>query len=327
MGSSFSTSRRLRHLLEWLGVWGVGRGIPLLPRQAIWGLGGMLGRLAARVDRRGMTVAMANLEAAFPGSHGTDELRCIATASYCQFSRTFLDLFWSRRLDPRRREVWTLYSYADQSEVEEACRGGALFITPHYGNFEWMASLWPAGLTVIAQDFKNPRITPLFAAERTRFGNSVIPQERAFLRLLKSIKRGSHAGLLPDLTTKPGKTATTIEAFGMPLSVTVLPAALAARTGCPVIPALCRTEAGGRYRFEVGRPLHFTPEDPPHEVARRCWQAFEPVIREDPAPWLWMYKHWRYLPADVEASRWPFYANRSKAFDRQLERDGWSSVG
>ncbi len=326
MNSSFSPSRRLRHVFEWLGVWGVGRSVALLPRQAVWGLGGMAGRLAARVDRRGLNVAMANLEAAFPGRYPANELRSLATESYCQFACTFLDLFWSRRLDRRRREAWTRYIYADQGVVEEACRGGALFITPHYGNFEWMASLWPPGLTVIAQDFKNPRITPLFAAERSRFGNSVIPQERAFLRLLKLIKRGSHAGLLPDLTTKPGKTATTVEAFGMPLSVTVLPAALAARTGCPVIPAMCRPEAGGRYRFDIGCPLYFTPEDSPHQVARRCWEAFEPVIREDPAPWLWMYKHWRYLPGEAEASRWPFYANRSTAFDRQLERDGWSGV-
>jgi Kdo2-lipid IVA lauroyltransferase/acyltransferase len=46
--------------------------------------------------------------------------------------------------------------------------------------------------------------------------------------------------------------------------------------------------------------------------------VFEPVFREYPECWMWMYKHWRYLPPGAREGEYPAYANRSKKFDRLL---------
>src|SRR5438093_13468864 len=37
------------------------------------------------------------------------------------------------------------------------------------------------------------------------------------------------------------------------------------------------------------------------QIAQACWNSFEPYVRKNPAPWLWMYKNWRYKP--VKAGR------------------------
>jgi hypothetical protein len=62
---------------------------------------------------------------------------------------------------------------------------------------------------------------------------------------------------------------------------------------------------------------------PPHatatEIAQLCWDTFEPVIRRNPAPWLWMYKHWRFRPAESER-KYPFYANESVQFEKLKKR-------
>jgi hypothetical protein len=49
-------------------------------------------------------------------------------------------------------------------------------------------------------------------------------------------------------------------------------------------------------------------------MAQACWDQFEPVVRKNPAPWLWMYKHWRYLPAKPDRA-YPIYAQFSPEFD------------
>jgi len=37
-------------------------------------------------------------------------------------------------------------------------------------------------------------------------------------------------------------------------------------------------------------------------------------VRKNAAPWLWMYKHWRYLPANPDRP-YPFYANVYRPFE------------
>jgi hypothetical protein len=51
-------------------------------------------------------------------------------------------------------------------------------------------------------------------------------------------------------------------------------------------------------------------------AAQACWDVFEPVLRDHPEQWMWLYKHWRYLPEGADPAHYPAYANRSKAFDR-----------
>jgi hypothetical protein len=43
-------------------------------------------------------------------------------------------------------------------------------------------------------------------------------------------------------------------------------------------------------------------------------------VLRNPAPWLWMYKHWRYRPANPDRP-YPFYANFSRPFEELLQRD------
>jgi hypothetical protein len=54
-------------------------------------------------------------------------------------------------------------------------------------------------------------------------------------------------------------------------------------------------------------------------MAQACWDQFEQVVRKNPAPWLWMYKHWRYRPLAANLAAYPFYANLSQDFERRLD--------
>jgi KDO2-lipid IV(A) lauroyltransferase len=316
-----SILKKLRYRLEWLLVVGAKRIIPLLPRPALLALSRGLGGLAYLVDRRGRTTALQNLRAAFTAGEMPDaELRKTARASYRHFAQSMCDLFWGQRLTRENFSKFARFEFEDDEAVAAARKPGAIWVTPHYCNFEWIAlcmGFRDYPFCIVAENFKNPLLTSLFTQCREHSGHTIIPQERAMIRLLKHLKNGGHAAFLPDLTVRPGNAATAIDCFGLTTSVTVLHAMLAQRTGLPIIPGVCLPQEDGTYLLKGFRPLDISAGATTQQIAQACWKVFEPTIRSAPAPWLWMYKHWRYRPRDpAEGLRYPAYANHAKAFDK-----------
>ena len=54
------------------------------------------------------------------------------------------------------------------------------------------------------------------------------------------------------------------------------------------------------------------------QQSRRLAGFVRAYVRKTPAPWLWMYKHWRYRPAHSDRP-YPFYANFYRLFEDMLE--------
>lgn len=320
--------KKIRYRVEWLGLAWLYFSIPLLPRTAIRAIGRGLGSAAFRFDKRGRTTALENLSLVFGEEKSPVEIERIAKDSYRSFALTVMDQFWSRRLKRENYEQLCHVTMHDEEAVELAREEGAIWVTPHYSNFEWIALIMgfrDYKFTIVAQDFKNPSLTSLYKKNREVSGHEVIPQRGAIMRLMKNLKRGGHAAFLTDLTIVPSKPATVIECFGRKTCVTAIHAELMKRTGLPVIPGICIPRDDGTYDVRGFAALHFGPEDNEQTIAQACWDVFEPVIRENPAPWLWMYKHWRYLPEDAEVA-YPSYANQSKRFEEVCARASRSPV-
>ena len=314
--------KKIRYRIEWLAVAGGAKIVPILPRWMLLRLAGILGRLAYHLDKRGRTTALANLRSVFPGSQKSDaEIRVCARRSFQFFAQSMLDLFWTRRINARNLDKYVRYEIEDPEALERAKETGAIWVTPHYANFEWIAmgmGFRGYPFCIVAENFKNPLLTPIFTRNREHSGHSIIPQERAMIRLVKHLKNKGHAAFLPDLTVKPGRAATIIECFGLKTCATILHATLAQRTGLPVIPGICIPQKDGSYVTEIYKPLEIAPEATEEEIATQCWQVFEETIRKHPEPWLWMYKHWRFRERGEAGDKYPDYANHSKAFDKML---------
>lgn len=317
-----SVWKRFRYRLEWLGLQWLYFSIPLLPRRMAHGLGNVLGGTAFHLDSRGRRIALENLRLVFGDEKPVEEIRRIARDSYRSFARTVIDQFWGSRLTRENYLDYCMIEAEDMDAIEHARETGGIWVTPHYSNFEWIALIMgfrDYHFTIVAQDFRNPSLTEVYKKNRERSGHEVIPQRGAIVRLLKNLKRGGNVAFLTDLTIRPSKPATAIECFGRKTCVTSLHAELMKRTGLSVIPGICIPMPDGRYVLKGFQPLVFGPDDDEHSIAQACWDIFEPYIREHPEPWLWMYKHWRYLPAHPAAS-YPSYAWRNEAFDEVIAR-------
>lgn len=313
--------KKLRHRAEWLAVRGMANLIPLLPRGVCQFLADVIGGAASFVYWPGRKVALSNLALAFPEMPIAQRKR-VATESFQYFARGVTDLFWSPRVT---RE--NLAGVIDCEDLERLAREfgtdrGAIFASLHFGGFEWIgAALGLHGfeLTYVTQAFKNPLLDDTFNELREIFGHRTIRREGAILRLTKALRKQRSTGLTLDLTVSPKLPSVVINCFGMQTCVTFAHAWLHQHTGAPIVPVHCEPQPDGRYKLLVHTPLTFGPEATHQQIAQTCWDWFEPHVRRNPAPWLWMYKHWRYLPP--AASRpYPDYANDSPYFRKLLAR-------
>ncbi|MFT5467620.1 MAG: KDO2-lipid IV(A) lauroyltransferase [Verrucomicrobiales bacterium] len=315
--------KRFRYFLEWALLAGAFWLIPKCPRWILLKLAKFLGTLGFYFDGRGRRTAFTNLGAAFPGRWTDTEREDVVHRCYQSWARTYLDQFWTRNVNQDNFHEFLTYEIVDPEGWNEVVERGAPCQTPHYGNFEWgSAGLAFMGVryTAIAQDFKNERLTKIFQTNRELWGHTMIPQEKAFLKFMRALKRGQHVGFLPDLTVPPDQAATMIRFFGLKVSVTLLGPVLIKRLRMPMMAAITLPCEDGTYVYRILEPLIFDEDATEQEIAQASWDVFEPIIAERPEHWLWMYKFFRFRPADDEGRSYPDYANRSKKFDK-LERE------
>ena len=315
--------KRIRYRLEWLAIVALFKAVPLLSRRACYQFAGWAGRMMVRFDRRGRDVSFANLEAAFGNQFSPPERERIVCESYEHFARTMLDLFWSPRLNAQNFRDYIEFEGVERSAADVARYSNSCVVgTFHYSNFEWLglATAWlgyPCDITT--QEFKNPLLDRFFEKLREQSGHTVVPREGAIIRLYKTLRRKGRVALLVDTTLPPQQPTVVIECFGLKTIVTVAHAWLQERTGVPLIPIYCEPLPDGRYRVVTLPTVHMQEGATHQQIAQACWDVFEPVVRRNPAPWLWMYKHWRYKPAEASHA-YPFYAQESLAFEQVAER-------
>ncbi|MDZ4404089.1 lysophospholipid acyltransferase family protein [Prosthecobacter sp.] len=311
--------KKLRYFFETLLIESAAWIMPRLPRWLILALSRGIGSIAYLADKRGRTTALENLRCAFGDRYTLKERQHIARGSYQVFARTFFDLFWSSKLTA---ETWQKHfdiRLHDEQAEQQAREKGGVWVTPHFGNFEFLSLTWGyRGLpyTVVAQNFKNPGLTPIFNRLRSHSGQTVIAQESAILKLMKLLKRGGFVGMLVDLNIEPGRTSAAIQCFGLWTSVPTLHVQLTQRLGLAIIPSICLPLPDGRYEVSTLADIHPKPGDDIQGLTQRAWDHFETVIREHPECWMWMYKHWRYRPVGVPGvphPDYPLYSNYSQA--------------
>lgn len=312
--------RKIRYQFEWLAMLVLTTVVPLLPRRAVVALSITLGKIAFYFDRRGRTVALANLAAAFGAEYTPAQRREIAQASYCNFSRTMCDLFWSPALTAKNFHRYLKFENIAVLQQLQARGESAVMVCIHQGNFEWASlAVGFAGLpvTIVTAYFKNQQVSGFFQRRREVSGHRIIPQKSSMIRLLKHVRHGGVAGMLADLNRHPTQAATVINAFGMKMCVSLLHAVLVQRGPARLVPVEGHSAPDGSCRVIIHEPLVLSADASLQQITQACWDFFEPAIRAQPEDWMWNYRHWRYKPAAAKRP-YPFYSCENGEFDRLI---------
>ena len=188
---------------------------------------------------------------------------------------------------------------------------GVLFVTGHFGFWELQAMVHALRLppmAVLARTLDNRALNLLLEGMRTRTGNMVIYRQGAIRRAMRLLKAGYGVGILIDQHIQ-SRDAIYVNFFNRPAATTPAVAALAIRTGAPVVPLFALPLGAGRYRMIYERPIDPPPEgtaDAVHQLTQQCTDVLEGYVRRHPELWLWMHRRWRDNGESVEPERGMF---------------------
>lgn len=290
-----------RHRLEYAAVAGVIAIVRLLPMAGVLAAGSLLGRAFHAFDGGHRRLAIANLQRAFPVRSET-ECRRIARHMFEHFGRLLMTLLKFSTLSREQMLACVEFDGEDRVRAAHAKGRGVLLFTGHFGFWEINAlvhALALAPMSVLARPLDNPLLHGLLERVRMSTGNSVIYRRGAIRRVLRALAANQAVAVLIDQHMQSAD-AVYVEFFNRPAATTSALAALALKTGAPVVPVFALPLAGGRFRMVYEHPVQ-----PPsgegdaaiREFTQRCTDVLEMYVRRYPELWLWMHRRWRDVPA------------------------------
>src|SRR5712692_7222097 len=292
----------MRHRLEYLIVRVLIAVVRVMPPFLVHACGTLLGQAFYTVDGAHRRIAERNLASAFPARPAA-ERRAIARGAFAHFGRLLFELLQFATLSPEQMRARVEVDGEKRSRLAYAQGKGVLFVTGHFGFWELQAmvhAVQAEPVAILARALDNPHLNRLLEDIRQRTGNTVVYRRGTIRRVMRTLQAGHGVAVLIDQHIM-SRDAIYVDFFDRPAATTSAVAALALRTGAPVLPVFALPLAGGRYRM-----IYEHPVEPPsaeaieadrdaamREFTQRCTDVLEMYVRRHPDLWLWMHRRWR----------------------------------
>jgi KDO2-lipid IV(A) lauroyltransferase len=223
---------------------------------------------------------------------GTARRACRYYADY------WVDIFWL----PTRKREWVLgrFEKVNLQALDRAIAEGkgVLVVLPHYGSWEagavFLSSLCP--FAAVAEVLKPPELFELFCRLRKDVGIDIFPYDHkpeTRDAMVEALQRGTMLALLCDRDLKGN--GVEVEFFGEKTTLPPGPAALALRSGSPILCVNVRNLANG-WVGHATEPIYVDGSRDKEEAIREAMQEvarrLEDLIREDPAQWHMFMPAW-----------------------------------
>jgi Kdo2-lipid IVA lauroyltransferase/acyltransferase len=272
--------------------------VRVLPDRLVRACGTLLGFAFYTFDGAHRRIAEYNLSVAFPARSVTQRQK-IARDVFKHFGRLLFELLKFGTLSPEAMLARAEFEGEDRARLAYEQGKGVLFFTGHFGFWELHAiahavRLQPIG--VLARALDNERLNAVLEQIRQSTGNTVIYRQGTIRRVMRMLHAGRGVALLIDQHIQ-GRDAVHVDFFQRPAATTSLLAALALRTGAPVVPVFALPIGPGRYRLIYEHPVEPPPadtEEAVREFTQRCTDVLEMYVRRHPHLWLWMHRRWRH---------------------------------
>ena len=285
-------------MLFWYRIfYGFCRLLALLPLRCLYLISDLLFVLVRYVVRYRYKVVMENLRNSFP-EKTEKEHRKIAR----KFYRFFCDLFIEtiKALCISTPQIRRRIHYSNPEIFDDLYRKGkqVLFVTGHYGNWEWLATLEhsiPYHHATLYQPLENKIFDKFFYELRTRSGTEAIPTNGAIRAINRLIQEDRLTALCFLADQSPGRDAhywTTFLNQDTPVYLGV--EKLAKRYNTAVVYYEIRRVKRGYYEVDVTLIAENAAETGEMEITDKHVQLLEQTIRRNPQYWLWSHRRWKH---------------------------------
>ncbi|WP_018952255.1 lysophospholipid acyltransferase family protein [Thioalkalivibrio sp. AKL12] len=268
-----------------------------LPRPAVRGLAGGLGRLIRRLAGRSRAVVERNLELCFPAMTAAERAQRLE-AYYRYQAQTALDygLLWFGKPGQHAARI-----RIEGLEHYERLRSGGtpvIILAPHslgldYGGVR-MSQMFDG--VSFAKPMKNPVLEWINHRSRTRYSGDIFARDQGLRPAIRQLKRGRFFYYLPD-EDLGAEGAVFVDFFGVQKATLTALARLARMSKAAVLPSFAWYDAAAdQYVMRLWPPLEDYPSGDDAVDARQMNAAIERGIEQAPAQYLWSMRLFRTRP-------------------------------
>ena len=292
------------YLLQFLTVQALVFVLNLLPLELSGRIAKCAGRLFYTFAAGRRKIALGNLARAYGDTLSREQKKAIVRGSFENTAQSILDLFLIKKIRKHAARNFTIKG-KENMDAALAQGKGVILITSHLGSWECLEFLfYLTGIpcSVIVKSLKNKYLDKSIDGLRRATTVIPIPKKNAIRGALTELQANHVVAVLIDQWD--GKDGLWIDFFGTPTATTSLPARLAKKTDCALIPAYCLRKGVGRYEILVLPQVQLPRGEADWEtsVTRRLNEMLESHIREYPEQWSWAHRRWKPKP---ETSRQP----------------------
>lgn len=311
MARKITFKKKLRHILEFGGIWLLSLIVRPLSAGGVYRLGSTLGKWVHCFSGKRIQIARSNLDIAFGDTKTPQEKKRIIQKSFIRMSVSALQVLWLHH-DTEKR-IYQLFPEPpkDLSILTECLQRnkGAFILMAHYGNWEAMAIyngyLKAMHLYSIVRRLDNPYLDKATLAFRSSSGNGTFYRDDSPLKIVRALKNNSCVAVMMDQNTAVG--GVFVDFFLKKAATTRSVALLSRKLDTPILPIFVHPNKNGTYSIEIKPELKLTKTgDKEKDIldwTLECQKSIESVVSERPENWMWVHRRWKTRPPEEQGEK------------------------
>jgi KDO2-lipid IV(A) lauroyltransferase len=296
------TLRRLLWRLDFVFVWVLVKLFAALPLDVASRFGDRVGRFIGPRLTRKSALFRANMAQAFPELDEAGLDRLVRRA-------------WGRAGRVLAEYPHLAALYADEGRLQVECLAPietyrnparpAIFVGAHLSNWEVMGlAIARLGIPVagLYSPPTNPLLDEMLRESRRVLNCKLLPRDNSSRHLLRTLREHRSIGLVIDRRVDDGQP---IPFFGRDKLSTLVPARLALKCQCELVPIRVEPLGDARYRVRfyppVKPPAGLGEMERARDMTRQVHQLFEAWVRAQPEDWFCSKRLWAKSTLDASA--------------------------
>jgi len=255
--------------------------------------GGFIGKLFGPFFRSRKKILL-NIKKALPNTEEKN-LELIINKMWKNYGRILSEYIFIKNFRNLKLEKFlTVEGQEILNEIKDS-KEQVVFISGHFNNFELMAmQIEKSGINLAAiyRPLNNIFLNKIMEKIRKKYicKNQIKKGRRGTRELLESFNNKNSIALMIDQRVSEGIKS---NFFGQLALTTTIPAQLAKKFGCKIIPIYIERINGVHFKMTVSKPINYNSELTIEEITLDLNKRLEKMILLNPSQWIWTHNRWK----------------------------------
>ncbi len=234
------------------------------------------------------------------GNISEDKLNNISQSMWRNYAYVFVEYLFLKKF---RHDLFSTphISLSGTEVLDDLIKSNrkAIFISGHFGNFELMAmelEKYKINLAAIYRPLNNVFLNPFMVFLRKKYicKKQIKKGKGGTREIVELLKKNYSIALMVDQRLGESER---YPFFKHPAHTTTLPAQLALRFNCDIIPVFLKRQKNNSFSMEILNPIKVNKtedfEKSKKEITIKINEIIEKMILKNPEQWIWTHDRWK----------------------------------